>query len=155
MAKTFEVIYQAAGAASGLTVQMDVMKADKTVDDTQSGTMTEIGTTGRYYKSFDADSENWSVQCSDPNGGKATKMYDKASYDAHGVAQLVADVQTAISAVASSITTLGTLVTGIDGKTDSIISDVAAANSALSGITSSLTGIDTKIDKLQSPAGIG
>lgn len=153
--KQFEVIYQAAGSISGLIVQMDVLKPDHTPDAVQSGVMTEIGTTGRYYKSFDADAENWSIQCSDPNGGKATRIYDKSAYDAHGLTTLVADIQTAVDAVATAIATLETTVTGIDTKVDTIISGVGDVVSACTALASQLTGVETKIDALESPPMIG
>jgi len=155
MAKSFEVIYQAAGSITGLTVQCDVYKPDHTKDDVQSGVMAEIGTTGRYYKAFDAEAENWSVQCSDPNGGKAVKVYDKSAYDAHGVAGLVADVQTAVDNVSSAISTLQSAVTGIGTDTDQILVDVAAVDSAVSALTSQLTTVEGKIDALEAPPMIG
>lgn len=132
MSKAFEVIYQAAKNAT--TAQLDVYKPDKTLDATQSGAMTQIGTTGRFYKSFDADAPGWSVQCSDNKNGSATKAYDKPLYDTHGIADLVADVQL-------DVAELHTLAETVDGKVD--------------GLVTSVSEIDGKIDDLGSPPMIG
>lgn len=155
MAKNFEVIYQAAGSQTGLTVQCDVFKPDHTKDAVQSTTMTEIGSTGRYYASFDADAENWSVQCADPTGGKAVKVYDKAAYDAHGVAGLVADVQTAVDNVASAITTLQSVATTVDGKVDTVNANIDSLVTSVSSLATDLGVISDKIDALESPPMIG
>lgn len=113
MAKTFEVIYQAAGAATGLMVQVDVFKPDKSQDLTQSGVATEIGTTGRYYKSFDADAPGWVAEISDTNGGKAVQKFGKPEFDGHGVADAVADVQTGIAALATTLAAIETKVNSL------------------------------------------
>ena len=70
-----QVLYQAVGAASGLIVTMDVYKPDKTKDEAQSGTALEIGTTGRYYRSFNAEEPGWFVLIHDNAGGSAVKQY--------------------------------------------------------------------------------
>lgn len=69
------VLYQAAGATSGLVVTMDVHRPDKTKDVLQSGIALEIGTTGRYYWSFVADGPGWFVLIHDNAGGNAVKQY--------------------------------------------------------------------------------
>ena len=111
--KTFEIMYQAAGAGTGKTVQFDIFKPDKTIDAVQSGIGAEVGTTGRYYKSFDADAPGWTVEISDDAGGKAVKHFGQEKYDAHGseagrngLISAVADVQTAVDAAALAISTL-------------------------------------------------
>lgn len=110
MAKQFEVRYQAPGCQSGKTVQMNVYKPDDSLDATQSVTMTEIGTTGRYKGSFIADAPNWSVHVSDDAGGKQIKLFDKPAWDSHGVADLVADLQAAVDAVATVVDDIQTQV---------------------------------------------
>ncbi len=104
--KTFEVIYQAPNGQSGLTVQMDVYDAAKAQDAAQSAVMTEIGTTGRYYGSFQAAEANWHVQISDTAGGRAVKHFGKGAYGANGVVDLIAS--------------LSTQLTTIEGKVDAI-----------------------------------
>ena len=155
MAKTFEVIYQAAGAATGLAVQMDVYKPDKSPDAVQSGAMVEVGATGRYYKSFDADAADWSVQCSDPSGGNAVKIYDKPAYDSHGVAALVADVQTAVNAVGDAIGILQGLAETVDGKIDVVDLNTDGLVVSVASLADGLGVIEGKIDALESPPMIG
>ena len=66
------VTYQAVACATGKTIQMDVYDETHAKDNPQCGTMTEIGTTGRYYKSFTPDAEGeWIVlmkNTTDSNG---------------------------------------------------------------------------------------
>ncbi len=155
MAKTFEVMYQAAGSATGKTVQMDVYKPDHTKDAGQSGAMTEVGTTGRYYKSYDADAPNWSVEISDNAGGKAVKHYDQSAYDSHGVAALVGDVQTAVTAIASAVLTLQTAVTGVATTEATISTDVASLATAVAALATQLTSVGNTVTSLESPAMVG
>lgn len=155
MAKTFEVIYQAAGAGSGKTVDMKVFKPDHTEDATQAATLTEIGTTGRYYGSFVADEADWSVQVEDSVGGKCIKHYGKDAYDSSGIATLVGDVQTAVDNVASAITTLQTLADTVDGKIDAIDANVDGLVTGVAALATQLGVIEGKIDELESPPMIG
>ena len=148
MAKTFEVLYQAPNAATGATVTVDVYKADKTKDTVQSGPATEIGTTGRYYKDFDADAPGWHAEISDDVGGKAVKAFGKPEYDSHGIVELVGDVQTAVDAVQSSVDALGVLLGSVDGKVDGLQVDLTATLAALSAQ-------DVKLDGLGNPPMIG
>jgi len=90
ISELIDVIYQAAGGASGIVVTMDVYDEAGTLDAGQSGAMTEIGTTGRYKKSFTPDAEGlWLVQIDDANSGKAVKSF---SVGATNVAQIGATV---------------------------------------------------------------
>jgi hypothetical protein len=155
VAKTFEVIYQAAGAGTGKTVNMKVFKPDKSEDATQAAVLTEIGTTGRYYGQFDAEAPDWSVQVEDDGGGKGVRHFGRDKWDSHGVADLVADVQTAVDAVASSISTLQTTVTGIETKVGEIDLETEGITSAVSALETHLSGIEDKIDALESPPMIG
>jgi hypothetical protein len=71
-----DIVYQAAGAATGVVVMMSVYDEAGSLDAGQSGAMTEIGSTGRYKKSFTPDAEGlWLVQIDDAQGGKVVKSY--------------------------------------------------------------------------------
>jgi len=155
MAKVFEVTYQAAGAGTDLTVQMDVFKPDKTQDVSQSGTMDEIGTTGRYYKSIIADNPNWFVEISDNAGGKALKHFGKTEYDGHGVVDLVANVQTAVDNVAAAIAVLQGLIGSVDGKVNTIDTNVDDLVTGVSALATQLGVIEEKMDELNRPPMIG
>lgn len=106
--KTFEVIYQGPNGQSGLTVQMDVYDAAKVKDVAQSLPLTEIGTTGRYYGSFNADAAGWHVQISDPAGGRAVKHFGRDAFDAHGVTELVAALDAHLTAVEAKVDAIKT-----------------------------------------------
>jgi len=152
---TFEVIYQAAGAATGKIIQMDVYKPDHTKDVDQSAELTEIGTTGRYYGSFDADAPDWSAQISDNVGGKVVKSFGKDTYGAASVITLVGDIQTAVNAVADAVSALDTLVSGVDSKVDILDTNVDGIKAVTDTLTATLSSIEGKIDALESPPMIG
>lgn len=153
--KLMQVKYQAAKAASGLVVNMDVFKPDNTPDAAQSVAMTEVGTTGEYYASFNADAPDWYVKCRDVNGGAAIKHFDKSIYDTYGIAALVADVQTAVNSVATAITTLQSLTGTVDGKIDIVDTNVDTLIAGVTALASSLGVIEGKIDDIGSQPMIG
>jgi len=160
--KTFEILYQAAGAGTGKTVQFDVYKPDKSLDAVQSGVGAEVGTTGRYHKSFDADAPGWFVEISDDAGGKAVKHIDQDRYDAHGLeggigAVLVAvgDVQTAIVALDLAVGNLNTAVATVGGKVDTVVTGVGSLQTSVGGLATTLASMDIKIDALVAPPMVG
>ena len=70
------VLYQGPNNASGLVVQMDVYAPNGTKDDVQSGVMTELGTRGKYQKSFTPTSVgDWHIEISDDSGGRGIRNY--------------------------------------------------------------------------------
>jgi hypothetical protein len=155
MAKTFEIVYQAAGAGTGKTVQVDVYKPDKSKDEDQSGEATEVGTTGRYYKAFDAGAPGWFVEISDNAGGKAVKHFDKDAWDTHGIADAVADAKTAVDSVASAIATLDTAVGGVSTDLSTVSGDVTDIKAVTDGLSTALGTIGDKLDALESPPMVG
>jgi len=155
MAKTFEVLYQAAGAGTGKTVQYDVFDETKTLVPGESGTANEIGTTGRYYKAVNMLNPGWTVEISDDAGGKAVKHIDQDKWDAHGVGggintviSAVADVQTAVDNANTAIGDVNTLLGTVDGKADSMIT-------ALADLGLAIDVLDDKLDNLQAPPMVG
>jgi len=74
--RTRTVLYRAAGAASGLTVQCDVYRPDTIHDEGQSGLATEVDQTGTYHFTFVSDGPGWFVIVSDSDGGGAVKTFD-------------------------------------------------------------------------------
>lgn len=162
MAKTFEVLYQAAGAGTGLTVTMDIYKPDKTKDAIQSGTATEIGTTGRYYMSFDADAPGWSVEISDSAGGKAVKHFGQEKYDAHGMeggisglVTAVGNVQTAVDAAVSAIGDLDTALGATDVKVDTVVTGIGNLQTDVTALAAALVTIGDKIDNISEGPMVG
>lgn len=162
MAKTFEILYQAAGAGTGKTVQFDVYKPDKSLDAVQSGAGAEIGTTGRYHKSFDADAPGWFVEISDDAGGKAIKHIDQDRYDAHGieggiagVITAVGNVQTAVNGLVIAVGDLNTALGETDGKVDGLVTGQGAIQTAVGGLATTLAAMDIKIDGLVAPPMVG
>jgi len=114
--EAIKVEYQAAGAASALTVQMDVYDEADVLDAGQSGVMVEKGSTGRYVLSFTPDAEGeWSAHISDSNGGNAVRQFSVGTDN--------------ISSVASRLTTVEGKVDTLDTKVDAINTKVDALES--------------------------
>jgi hypothetical protein len=160
--KTFEILYQAAGAGTGKTVQFDVYKPDKSLDITQSGVGTEVGTTGRYHKSLDVDAPGWFVEISDDAGGKAVKHIGQEKYDAHGleggigaVLTAVGDIQTAIADLNTAVGNLNTAVGAVDGKVDAVGAGVGDLQTSVTALAAVLATMDIKIDGLVAPPMVG
>lgn len=77
-----KVVYQAAGAATGQVVTMEIY--DETGDKDEATfpdeVMVESGASGRYISSFTPDEEGeWRVDIYDEAGGKVTKRYSVGS----------------------------------------------------------------------------
>jgi hypothetical protein len=168
--KAIEVTYQAAGAATGLTdVQMDVYDEAHAIDAAKGGAMTEIGSTGRYYKQFTPDAEGeWTVMIDSTTApGKVVKHYTVVSHDVDSVGDAIAaqnDIST--SDVASELTTYdaatGAEVATVAGKIDAL-NDIAAsdvtggttvssAESNIRGGSETLETIKTAIDAIATVA---
>lgn len=132
------VVYQAAGAATGQTIAMDVYdEAQVYVSGSSVAAMTEIGSTGRYRASFTPDAEgDWILQMYDSvnNTGKVVKQYEVIGHDVDSVGDEVALVKAA---------------------TDNLPADPADQSAVEAAITASETTIVGEIDDLESPAMVG
>ena len=153
--KTMTVFYQASNGGTGVAPQVDVFKPDKTQDMAQSGVATEIGATGRYYKTFDADAPDWFCEINDTAGGKAIKHYGKDVYDSHGIADAVADVATGVSSVASAVATLQSIVTGVDAVVNGVATDVTSLVVAVTALSAQLTTVESIVVETKTPPMIG
>lgn len=130
-----EVTYQASGSTTGLSdVQMDVYDEGHAIDAPKGGAMTEIGSTGRYYKAFTPDAEGeWTVMIDSATApGKIVKKFTVVAHDVNSVGDAVAglndissgDVDTALSSYDAAT---GTEVAVVDGKIDAL-NDIAASD---------------------------
>ena len=143
--KEIKVYYQAAGAATGQTIQMDVYdelqaKSNLTTDITPGqsiASMTEVGATGRYRGTFTPDVEgDWSVQVFDSVNvtGKIVKHYEIGGHDVDDIGDVTGLIKT---------------------QTDLLPSDPASQVSIDASISASETTIIAEIDELESPAMVG
>ena len=81
------VTYMTAKATTGLTVTMNVYDEAGVLDAGQSGAMTEIGTTGRYEKSFTPDAAGyWRALIDDNKDGHQVISYRVDEIDLTDVA---------------------------------------------------------------------
>lgn len=154
--ETIEILYQASDGASGKTINMKVFKPDHTEDMTQAAVLTEVGTTGRYYGSVDVDAPNWECHFEDAvGGGKAVKLIDKLIFGVLNLITVVSGIQTAVDNVQTAITDLQTLAGTMDGKLDTLGTDITGLTSAVTGLGTELGVIEGKIDDIKSPPMIG
>jgi hypothetical protein len=144
VSKAIEVTYQAAGSATGLLdVQMDVYDEAHAIDAPKGGAMTEIGSTGRYYKAFTPDAEGeWTVLIdSATTPGKVVKHYSVVGHDVDSVGDAVAVTDGKVDAV-------DTVVDAIKVVTDTesgVKADVAALNDVSTG------DIDARLSAYDAP----
>jgi hypothetical protein len=101
--KQIEVTYQAAGAQSGLTdVTMVIYDETHSLDGVNfpDVTMTEIGSTGRYYGTFTPDAEGeWNVLIDSATvPGKVVKQYTVVAHDVDSVGDAVGGLNNLSSA---------------------------------------------------------
>lgn len=102
-----DVVYQAAGGTTGIVVTMDVYDEAGTLDAVQSGAMTEIGSTGRYKKSFTPDAEGlWHVQIGDANSGKAVKSFSVGTTNIAEIGATVATVNAKVNDLQDAVENL-------------------------------------------------
>lgn len=141
--KAIEITYQAAGAQSGLSdVTMVIYDETHTLDGVNfpDVTMTEIGSTGRYYGSFTPDAEGeWTIMIdSATKPGKVVKHYTVVGHDVDSIGDAIgaqndistadvagelatydastkAELDTAESNIRGGSETLETIKTAIDG----------------------------------------
>lgn len=151
--QAIKVFYQAAGTGTGLTVTMDVYDEADVKDVAQSGTMTEIGTTGRYQKSFTPDAVgDWHIEISDSAGGEAVKQYEVGSYNIQALGDNIADIDADIAALNDVSTTeinaeVDTALTDYDASTKA---ELDAAELAIRGADSdTLETLSDQIDSIE------
>ncbi len=88
-----QVVYQAAKAATGKTIAMDVYDELGALDGAKSVVaMTEVGVTGRYVASWTPDAEgDWVVQMEDSVSGKGdvVKHYTVIGHDLNTVVDAI------------------------------------------------------------------
>ena len=132
------VTYQAAGAGTGKTIEMEVYDEAGALDVGQTvAAMTEIGTKGRYTASFTPDAEGtWTILMEDSvaNSGKVVRQYDVAGY---------------------TVDSVGDISTLIKTATDNLPVDPADQSAVEAAITASEVTIVSEIDDLESPAMVG
>ena len=136
--KAIKVYYQAAGAATGKTIAMDVYdETQSLVTGSSVAAMPEIDSTGRYRSSFVPDAEgDWFVTMFDSVGitGKVVKHYEIVGHDVDSV---------------------GDSVDLVKSSTDALPADPASQGDVETAISSSETTIIAEIDDLESPAMVG
>ncbi len=154
------VTYQASKADTGKTIQMDVYDDAQSLT-LQSGIMIEIGSTGRYCKSFTPDVEGeWIVMMSDSGKGEVAKAFAICGQDLDTVGDNVDAIKTKIDTIpadpasTTNVTAVENKVDIVDGvvdaiktKTDTIpadpaeTSDIASAHTATDALIATVGNI--------------
>lgn len=136
--REIKVVYQAAGALTGRTIEMNVYdEGQGLVTGSSVAAMPEIGSTGRYRSSFTPDVEgDWMVQIRDSvsNSGKVVKHYEIGGED---------------------IDSVGDAVGLVIVQTDLLPGDPASQASVDASVAAAAAAIITEIDDLESPAMVG
>ena len=102
--ETVKVVYQATGTSSAAVCNMNVYDTVDALVSAQSGSMTQIGSTGRFFKTFVPDADGvWSTQSSDNFGGKAVAAFAVGNYNIDAVGANVVTVENKVDAVLSAV----------------------------------------------------
>jgi hypothetical protein len=165
-----EVVYQAVGLATGKTITMSVYDATHALDAPKSGTMTEIGATGRYYKAFTPNAEGiWTViiiNTTDSNG-PVVKQYAVCGHSIDDIGDAVAANKTVVDGIQTDLSNetdgLGALKTLIDAKAATTeitaLDGVIDAGFAAAATAASIAALDSVVDAgfaaIASPAMVG
>jgi len=134
--ESIEVTYQAGNGESGLTINMQVVKPDKTFVPGGPVVLTEIANSGRYYGSFVPSVEGeWSVQAERADGtGKMTKSFSVGTYHVEDLGNELILVKGKLD---DQDTNLGVVHTKVDdikantGKIPTIEADIAQIKQSL------------------------
>jgi len=135
------VTYQAVGLATGKTITMSVYDEAHALDEGQSGAMAEIGSTGRYWKSFTPDAEGeWIIVMTNTTdgGGDVVKAFAVAGHDVDSIGD-------AVAAVEGKVDTVDTVVDAIKAVTD-VESGVKADVATVDG---KVDAVDTVVDAIK------
>ena len=136
--REIKVVYQAAGAQSGRTIEMNVYdESQALVTGSSVAAVPEIGSTGRYRSSFTPDAEgDWMVQLRDSvsDSGKVVKHYEIGGSD---------------------VDSIGDTAGLIKVQTDLLPADPSSQTSIDASISASEAAIIAEIDDLESPAMVG
>jgi hypothetical protein len=140
--EVIEVVYQAAGATTGIVVTMDVYDETGSKDVAKSGAMTEIGVTGRYKKAFTPDEEGgWVVLIADANGGRSAGSFSVGTHNIESLGAIVASSD-------GKVDTANIKLTSVDGKVDTMDGKVVTVDSKVVTLDGKVVSVDGKITTL-------
>jgi len=164
------VTYQAAAAATGLTIKMDIYDEAHALDAPKSvAAMTEIGTTGRYYATYtpDAAGEWIALMYKDGGGGEVVKAFRVATGDEFGIkaavdalnnistTQVATELATYDAPTKAELDVLGTTALGTAANLATVDTVVDGIQTDLDNATDGLGAIKTAVDAVSSPAMVG
>lgn len=100
-----KVVFKATAGAT--SVNMDVFDEADTLDATQSGAMTQLGTSNRWTKTFTPDANgDWSIEITDDKGAEVIKHYSVGDFNISSVGAGVATVESKVDNVQTSVDNL-------------------------------------------------
>lgn len=114
--QAIKIDYQAAGSATGLTVQMDVYDEADVLDSGQStGAMVEQGTRGKYSKSFTPDAiGDWRIEIDDGAGGKAIRHFSVGAENVNSIGSKIDTIDSAVADVDADVVAVGGAVAALE-----------------------------------------
>ena len=133
---SIEVKYQAANGESGATIEMEIVKPDKSIVEGGPTIMTEIGNSGRYFADFVPDTDGeWSVLVQKSDGsGKMVKAFSVGDWDVHELGAKIVVTEGKIDDQNTNLSVVHTKVDEVKTNTDklpTIETDVANIKSSL------------------------
>lgn len=155
------VTYQAVGLATGKTITMSVYDEAHALDEGQSGAMAEIGSTGRYWKSFTPDAEGeWIVVATNTTdgGGDVVKAFAVAGHDMDSVGDAVAavkavtDVESGVKAVADAIQAVTDVESGVKAVADAVQAKTDLIGASVAPASEYDTQLDANVSTRATPA---
>ena len=151
-----EIVYQAAGATSGLSdVVATIYDETHSLDGVNfpDVTLTELGSTGRYYGSFTPDAEGWWTVIVDSatKPGKVVKSYEVVGHSVDSVGDSVAALNDLSAADVN--TEVDTALADYDAPTKAELDTSESNIRGTDGDT--LKTISDQVDGLASPPMLG
>lgn len=154
--KEIKVYYQAAGAGTGLTIEMlvfDELQAlsNFTTDITPGQSlvaMPEVGTSGRYRATFAPDVEgDWMIQIRDSatDSGKVVKHYEIGGHDVDDIGDVTGLIKTQTDLLPSDPASGVTVDASIASSETAVLAAISASEAATIA----------EVDQLESPAMVG
>lgn len=100
--QSIKVIFKATPGAT--SANMDVFDEADTLDATQSGAMTQIGSTNRWTKDFTPDANgDWSIEITDSFGAQVIKHYSVGNYNIDSIGADVATIDGKVDIIDAKI----------------------------------------------------
>jgi len=134
--EAIEIVYQAPGAVSGLTVTCEIILPGNIKDSSfPDSTLNEVLGKGVYQKEFTPNAPGeWKTIVHIPAGGQVVKRY---SVGAHNV-----------ESVGNAVGSVGSAINDLDNDISSLDGDVGVVDEKVEDVQTTVDNIETKVDDI-------